>query len=338
MNIIEASNLEYIYPDRTIGIKNFSLNIEESERVVLLGSNGCGKSTLLKLFAGLIKPMSGSIKIFEKDVIRENYLYFRKNIGFLFQNPDDFLFNPTVEDELLYTPMQLGFSEVEAKNLITENANYFGIEKLYEKPPFRLSGGEKKRVALACVLQLNPKLLILDEPTSNIDGKTRNKIIEFLKEYKGTMILSTHEIDFVKKISNKVVLLSPDKEILKVGGIELLEDLEYLEAAEIVLILEQSGFFYDPTLPENYLCNNVQFISMKSDSLVSDTLKKIKEVEKDLITLKNDYLAKQDPALKEKIEEKRRELDRLRAYYKDSVMPSCNESYESKRRRLSKWD
>ncbi|HNZ87324.1 MAG TPA: hypothetical protein PKK55_02235, partial [Methanofastidiosum sp.] len=90
--------------------------------------------------------------------------------------------------------------------------------------------------------------------------------------------------------------------------------------------------------PENYLCNNVQFISMKSDSLVSDTLKKIKEVEKDLITLKNDYLAKQDPALKEKIEEKRRELDRLRAYYKDSVMPSCNESYESKRRRLSKWD
>jgi len=234
LNIIEASNLEYIYPDRTIGIKNFSLNIEESERVVLLGSNGCGKSTLLKLFAGLIKPMSGSIKIFEKDVIRENYLYFRKNIGFLFQNPDDFLFNPTVEDELLYTPMQLGFSEVEAKNLITENANYFGIEKLYEKPPFRLSGGEKKRVALACVLQLNPKLLILDEPTSNIDGKTRNKIIEFLKEYKGTMILSTHEIDFVKKISNKVVLLSPDKEILKVGGIELLEDLEYLEAAEIV--------------------------------------------------------------------------------------------------------
>ncbi len=234
MNIIEASNLEYVYPDKTLGIKNFSLNIEESERVVLLGSNGCGKSTLLKLFAGLIKPMSGSIKIFEKDVIRENYLYFRKNIGFLFQNPDDFLFNPTVEDELLYTPMQLGFSEVEAKNLIAENANYFGIEKLYEKPPFRLSGGEKKRVALACVLQLNPKLLILDEPTSNIDGKTRNKIIEFLKEYKGTMILSTHEIDFVKKISNKVVLLSPDKEILKLGGIELLEDIEYLEAAEIL--------------------------------------------------------------------------------------------------------
>lgn len=234
MNIIEATNLEYVYPDKTVGIKNFSLNIKESERVVLLGSNGSGKSTLLKIFAGLVKPMSGDIKIFEKNVVKENYLYFRKNIGFLFQNPDDFLFNPTVEDELLYTPIQLGFTIQDAKNLITENANYFGIEKLYEKPPFRLSGGEKKRVALACVLQLNPKLLILDEPTSNIDGKTRKKIIEFLKEYNGTMILSTHEIDFVKKISNKVVLLSPEKQILKVGGIELLEDNKYLEAAEII--------------------------------------------------------------------------------------------------------
>jgi len=234
LNIIEATNLEYVYPDKTVGIKNFSLNIKESERVVLLGSNGSGKSTLLKIFAGLVKPMSGDIKIFEKNVVKENYLYFRKNIGFLFQNPDDFLFNPTVEDELLYTPIQLGFTIQDAKNLITENANYFGIEKLYEKPPFRLSGGEKKRVALACVLQLNPKLLILDEPTSNIDGKTRKKIIEFLKEYNGTMILSTHEIDFVKKISNKVVLLSPEKQILKVGGIELLEDNKYLEAAEII--------------------------------------------------------------------------------------------------------
>ena len=234
LKIIEAKNIEYAYPDKTMGIKNFTLNIEEYERVVLLGSNGCGKSTLLKIFAGLIKPTSGNIKIFEKDITKGNYLYFRKNIGFLFQNPDDFLFNPTVEDELLYTPMQLGISNKEAKALISKNANYFGIKKLYEKPPFRLSGGEKKRVALACVLQLNPKLLILDEPTSNIDGKTRKRILEFLDEYKGTMIVSTHEIDFVKKISNKVVLLSPKKDVLKVGGIELLEDTKYLEIAEII--------------------------------------------------------------------------------------------------------
>ncbi|KYC53156.1 MAG: Molybdate/tungstate import ATP-binding protein WtpC [Candidatus Methanofastidiosum methylothiophilum] len=234
MNIIEASNIKYVYPDKTLGVKNFSLDIQEFERLVLLGSNGSGKSTLLKIFAGLVKPTSGDIKIFEKRVNRDNYPYFRKNIGFLFQNSDDFLFNPTVEDELLYTPLQLGFSTEEAKNLILENSNYFGIKKLYEKPPFRLSGGEKKRVALACVLQLNPRLLILDEPTSNIDGKTRKKIIDFLKEYEGTMIISTHEIDFVKKISNKVVLLSPEKEILKIGGIELLEDKNYLEDAEIL--------------------------------------------------------------------------------------------------------
>jgi len=130
--------------------------------------------------------------------------------------------------------MQLGIPNKEAKALISENASYFGIKKLYEKPPFRLSGGEKKRVALACVLQLKPKLLILDEPTSNIDGKTRKRILEFLDQYKGTMIVSTHEIDFVRKISNKVVLLSPKKEVLKVGGIELLEDTKYLEAAEII--------------------------------------------------------------------------------------------------------
>ena len=137
LNIIEATNIEYAYPDKTIGIRNFSLNIEESERVVLLGSNGCGKSTLLKIFAGLIKPTSGNIKIFEKDITKDNYLFFRKNIGFLFQNPDDFLFNPTVEDELLYTPIQLGISNKEAKTLISENANYFGIALLNNSSQMR---------------------------------------------------------------------------------------------------------------------------------------------------------------------------------------------------------
>jgi cobalt/nickel transport system ATP-binding protein len=234
LNIIEASAIRYTYPDKTIGIKNLSINIKESERVVLLGSNGCGKSTILKIFAGLVKPTSGDIKIFEKQVTKDNYIYFRKNIGVLFQNPDDFLFNPTVEDELIYTPLQLGYSYIEAKTLISKNAKYFGINKLYEKPPFRLSGGEKKRVALACVLQLKPQLLLLDEPTSNIDGKTRKKILEFLKEYNGTMVISTHEIDFVKKISNRVVILSTKKQILRDGGIELLEDAKCLEAAEII--------------------------------------------------------------------------------------------------------
>ncbi|MCR8432644.1 MAG: energy-coupling factor ABC transporter ATP-binding protein [Crenarchaeota archaeon] len=232
--VIFAENLRYVYPDGTVGIDNASLFIEEGEKVALIGPNGCGKSTLLMLFAGLLRPTSGTLKIFGRNVSKENYEFFRKNTGILFQNPDDFLFNPTVLDELLYTPINMGMSYEEAMSLAIRYAKEFEIEHILEKQPFRLSGGEKKRVALACVLMLRPKLLLLDEPMNNIDGKTKRKIIDVLKTYENTLVVSTHETHYLDDIVNKVIVFSEEKKVLRIGGRELLQDEDTLLRAGVL--------------------------------------------------------------------------------------------------------
>lgn len=226
--VIFAKDLRYVYPDGTVGIDNASLIIKEREKVALIGPNGCGKSTLLLLFAGLLKPTSGVLKIFGRDVSKDNYGFFRENIGILFQNPDDFLFNPTVLDELMYTPINIGMSYEETMSLVAKYAKEFEIEHILRKPPFRLSGGEKKRVALACVLMLKPRLLLLDEPMSNVDGKTKRKIMDILMNYDGTLVISTHELDYIENIVNKVVVLSEDKKVLCVGEREILQNKDLL--------------------------------------------------------------------------------------------------------------
>ncbi len=234
MKAITAKDVTYVYPDGTVGIVDATLEIESGEKVALLGANGSGKSTLLLLFSGLVKPKSGHIEIFGKKVDKSNWEFFRRNVGVLFQNPDDFLFNSTVREELLYTPAQLDLPEEEAIKLANEYAKTFGIEKLLDKPPFRLSGGEKKKVALACVLMMKPKLLLLDEPTANVDGKTRRKIVEIINSLDTTLVIATHELDLVPKVANKVVLLGLDRRILSVGGLELLENEDLLEKAGVI--------------------------------------------------------------------------------------------------------
>jgi len=229
-----AKDASYTYPDGTVGLSNATIEIEKGERIALVGSNGSGKSTLLLLFSGLIKPESGSIEILGKKIDKSNSKFFRRNIGILFQNPDDFLFNPTVKDELLYTPAQLEIDEDEAIDIAERYASIFGIEKFFEKPPFRLSGGEKKKVALACVLMMEPKILLLDEPTANIDGKTRRKIIEMIEDIKTTLVIATHELDFIDKLADRVVILGMEKKIIADGGLELLDDNKLLEEAGII--------------------------------------------------------------------------------------------------------
>ncbi len=231
---VRAQNVSYIYPDGTEGVRNVSIEILEGERVALLGPNGCGKSTLILLLSGLINPTSGRVEILGREVNKKNSEFFRRNIGVLFQNPDDFLFNPTVKEELLYTPAQLGLPFEEAMDMVREYSEEFGIEKILEKPPFRLSGGEKKKVSLVCSIMLKPSLLFLDEPTANVDGKTRKKIIEIAEKIEGTVVLTTHELEIIPKMADRIVLMSMDKKIIADGDLELLEDYSLLESAGIL--------------------------------------------------------------------------------------------------------
>ena len=234
MYAIELENVTYYYPDGSLGVKDVTIRIRRGERVALIGCNGCGKSTLLLLMAGLIKPKFGIVKIFGKDIKDWDKGELRKTVGILFQNPDDFLFNPTVKEELLYTPAQLDIPFEEALSMVKHYAKMFNLEDILNKPPFRLSGGEKKKVALACVMMLNPQILLLDEPTTNIDGKTRKKILKFIEEFEGTLVLATHELDIATRIVDRVIILSMNKTILADGDVSLLKDKDLLEKASII--------------------------------------------------------------------------------------------------------
>jgi len=234
MYAIELYNVTYYYPDGSLGVKDITIRIKRGEKVALIGSNGCGKSTTLLLMAGLIKPKFGVVKIFGKDINTWDKSKLRKTIGILFQNPDDFLFNPTVKEELLYTPAQLDIPFEEALNMVKNYAKKFNLESILDKPPFRLSSGEKKKVAFACVIMLNPQILLLDEPTTNIDGKTRKKILDIIEDFKGTLVIATHELDVITQIVDRVIVLGMDKTILADGDVNLLKDKILLERASII--------------------------------------------------------------------------------------------------------
>ena len=211
--VIEAENISYTYPDGTLGFDELSVKIRESERIAIIGANGSGKSTLLLVLSGLLKPTTGKVRILGVDP-EENIEEVRKNVGFLFQDPDIFLFNSTVFDELRYVPSQLEWSEEKIKEEISKIAEEFKISGILKKPPFRLSGGEKKRVALASVLIYSPKILFLDEPFANVDAKTKRKILEILETYDGTVVFTSHELELVESLADRIIVMSLEKKVI----------------------------------------------------------------------------------------------------------------------------
>jgi len=234
LKVIEAENVSYNYPDGSTGVRDITLEILEGERIALVGANGSGKSTLILLLAGLLKPTKGSLRIFGKVVDKKNVEEVRKKIGVVFQNPDDFLFNPTVRDELLYVPRQLEWSDEEMMRAVNHYSEIFRIGHVLDKPPFRLSGGEKKKVEIASVLIYKPEVLLLDEPTAYVDGKTRRLILRILDDFDGTLIIATHELDVAEKLADKFVLLNLDHRIEEIGGKEILKNEELLEKAGVI--------------------------------------------------------------------------------------------------------
>ncbi|MEM2726997.1 MAG: energy-coupling factor ABC transporter ATP-binding protein [Archaeoglobaceae archaeon] len=209
--LISARDLSYVYPDGSLGVKDVNIDISAGERVAIIGPNGSGKSTLIFLLSGLLKPTKGEVKIFGMVPDKKNIESIRRKMGVVFQNPDDFLFNPTVRDELLYVPRQLEMNEAEMRTLLLEYSKTFNLEDVLQKPPFRLSGGEKKKVEIASVLIYRPEVIFLDEPTANVDGKTRRIVAEMMKKYDGTVVITSHELEIIRELCNRIVLMSKGK-------------------------------------------------------------------------------------------------------------------------------
>jgi len=240
--VFELRGVRYSY-DSLVAIDNVSLAVEPGKRVALLGANGSGKSTLLRLLDALYFPDSGSILFHGDALTRDRFdgdrfaFDFRRRVGLVFQNPDVQLFNPTVFDEVAFAPLQLRWPKDEIRRRVYEALDSMEILHLRDRPPHRLSGGEKKRVALASVLILDPEVLLLDEPTAALDPRSQSQIIDLLIGWGNgnkTVITATHDLGLVEDIADYCFILQRGKVAAQGDPGDLLRDQDLLERANLV--------------------------------------------------------------------------------------------------------
>jgi cobalt/nickel transport system ATP-binding protein len=243
-DIITLKNIDYSYFGKIPALKNINLTIGKGEMFSIIGLNGSGKSTLLHIINALVFPDSGEFK-FEGNPVTENSLKeksfgitFRQRMGYIFQNPDIQLFCPTVFDELLFGPMQLNLPLEIARERAEQTLTYLGIGYLKERPVYMLSGGEKKKVAIASVLTMNPEVLLVDEPLASLDPKTQSFFIELLLELNHagkTIIFTTHHLDLIDHLQPRVAVLSEEHTIQKTGtSSEILSDEQLLISVNLI--------------------------------------------------------------------------------------------------------
>lgn len=241
---MELSDVHYAYGAGIPALSGVSLSVFAGERIAVLGANGCGKSTLLMLLGGLIFPQEGTYRAFGRLVTdpllsRDPFgMFFRKEIGILFQNPDAQLFNPTVEDEIAFGPLQMNDPPEEVHSKVKEVIGRFGLHALSGRPPFALSGGEKKKVAIASVMVMDPQVLLLDEPTAGLDPRSSRALVDLIVEMETrgkTVVTATHDLHIVPDIAQRVIVFGEDRRILASGTPEkILSDRPLLLAANLV--------------------------------------------------------------------------------------------------------
>jgi len=256
--MIEVNDIHFTYPNGVEALRGVSLQVENGEFLALMGQNGAGKTTLVKHFNGLLKPTQGQVLIDGIDTTKTSVAKLSRDVGFVFQNPDHQLFSETVEDEIAFALKNFGFQEDVVEKRITWALNLLGLTQYRKTSPFMLSGGERKRVALASVLAWDPKTLILDEPTIGQDYEQKEKLRQFilqLKTQKKTTIIVTHDVEFVAECNPRVVLMTDGKIIADGEAGKILTDPKILEQASIVPPQIAQIFLNLPTLnvPRNVI-------------------------------------------------------------------------------------
>ncbi len=210
--VIEIEGLNFSYDGRESIFKDLNFVLKKGERVGLTGPNGSGKTTLFYLIMGLLKPDSGTIRIFGKNRYKEeDFREVRRRIGLLFQDSDDQLFCPTVEEDIAFGPLNLGKSSHEVEQIVQQICNVLDLTHLRQKVTYKLSGGEKRLVALATVLAMEPECLLLDEPTSGLDPKVKDRFINYLQKTTDTYIMISHDMELLQDLTDRVYMLSDGK-------------------------------------------------------------------------------------------------------------------------------
>lgn len=205
--MLEIIKLNYAYPDGHQAIRDINLKINEGESIALVGANGAGKSSLFKLIIGIAEIKEGSIKVEELPVGKKTLKDIRRKVGMVFQNPDDQLFMTKVYDDIAFGPRNELLTEEEVEVRVVNVLEQLGITHLRDRMPHRLSGGEKRVIAIASVLAMNPRVILFDEPTSFLDPQARRNVINTLDSLKMTKIIATHDLDMALDICDRVIIL-----------------------------------------------------------------------------------------------------------------------------------
>ncbi len=241
--IFELNSVCFAYQDET-ALKNINFNVIRGEKVSILGANGSGKTTLLRILSGLAFPQSGTFHAFGGELTKKSFdddkvaSSFHRKIGFIFQDSDAQLFCTSLREEIAFGPLQIGMADEEVRQRVSDVARLLGIELLLDKAPFNLSGGEKKKAAIAAVLALSPEVLILDEPTNGLDPRTTRFLVNLLltlNKAGKTLITSTHNLELVHELSDRAVLFDEDHTIAAdAPTAQILSDTSLLRRVNLV--------------------------------------------------------------------------------------------------------
>jgi len=236
--MIEVEEITFTYPNGVEALKNVSLAVKEGEFVAIMGQNGAGKTTLVKHFNGLLRPSQGTVRIDGVETTKTSVAAMARKVGFVFQNPDHQLFSETVEEEISFALKNFGFEGETVEKRVTWALNLLGLTQYRKTSPFMLSGGERKRVALASVLAWDPQILIMDEPTIGQDYQQKDKLRQFIIQLQTqgkTVIIVTHDVEFVADCNPRVILMKDGRIVANGEGKEILTNPDALAQSSIVL-------------------------------------------------------------------------------------------------------
>jgi len=236
--MIVVEGVRFTYSGGVEALRDVSLTVKDGEFVAIMGQNGAGKTTLVKHFNGLLKPSKGTVRIDGVETTKTSIAKLSRTVGFVFQNPDHQLFSETVEEEIAFALKNFGFEEEVIQKQITWALNLLSLTQYRKTSPFMLSGGERKRVALASVLAWDPQILIMDEPTIGQDHEQKEKLRQFIVQLQAqekTVVIVTHDVEFVAECNPRVVLMKEGKIVADGKGKDILTNIEALAQSSIVL-------------------------------------------------------------------------------------------------------
>ncbi len=253
MNIIETRNLTHIYRGKIKALDGINFTAKPGERIAIIGANGAGKSTLFKHFNGILKPTGGEILVKGEPISKQNILDVRRTVGVVFQDPDDQIFAPTVKQDVAFGPMNLGLSPEDIEKRVHESLETVRLTGFEERAPHHLSMGEKKKVAMAGILAMQPEVLVLDEPTAGLDPGGAIRLIKLINEMNRhlgiTIITATHEVDIVPLLADRVCIMSMGKIIGDGTPLEIFSSPELIKkthlrlpiVAQLMEMLQEEG-------------------------------------------------------------------------------------------------